>query len=402
MLLSASPWGGAVFSPRASSGHAAKAPPWTGDLGTVFVTGGSGFVGSRLVGMLRGQGTTVRASSRGGEATARLAALGADAACCELTSAWMLEPLFEGCDTIFHAAGHTPWTRDGRRTQWRDNVDTTCVLLDAARRAGVRTFVLVSTACVVMGEPEPMLGVDETAPLQFPSWAPFIAAKAEAERLVLRADGPAMRTVAVRPACPWGPGSPMLASLAHAAEVGRLRLVGGGDQPMSTCHVDNFCHGAILAAGQGWGGEAYFLSDGEDTPPWLLRASLLAIDDPAPRRQDTSFQRGWGFDTLLDPVAACGAAPKRKRISFRAAWRLGTLLDRACPVLLGARCTPPLTRQGLRMLAVPFTVDIGKAREQLGYAPVVSWAEGLQALYQAARERPAASASGRRRAPPCR
>jgi nucleoside-diphosphate-sugar epimerase len=32
------------------------------------------------------------------------------------------------------------------------------------------------------------------------------------------------------------------------------------------------------------------------------------------------------------------------------------------------------------MVGQPFTLDIGKARRDLGYAPVVSWAEGIGAM----------------------
>jgi len=37
----------------------------------------------------------------------------------------------------------------------------------------------------------------------------------------------------------------------------------------------------------------------------------------------------------------------------------------------------PITRQMLRLIGKPFTVDITKAERDLNYAPVVSWEQGL-------------------------
>ena len=45
---------------------------------------------------------------------------------------------------------------------------------------------------------------------------------------------------------------------------------------------------------------------------------------------------------------------------------------------------PPLTRQMLRMVGYDFTISDRRAREELGYAPVTNWAQGLAAMRAAA------------------
>jgi hypothetical protein len=40
---------------------------------------------------------------------------------------------------------------------------------------------------------------------------------------------------------------------------------------------------------------------------------------------------------------------------------------------------PPMTRQMLRLIAAPFTLEIGKAQRELGNRPVLSREQGLKA-----------------------
>jgi hypothetical protein len=41
---------------------------------------------------------------------------------------------------------------------------------------------------------------------------------------------------------------------------------------------------------------------------------------------------------------------------------------------------PPITRQTLRMIGMPFTLNISRARKELGYQPVVTWESGIAAM----------------------
>ena len=41
---------------------------------------------------------------------------------------------------------------------------------------------------------------------------------------------------------------------------------------------------------------------------------------------------------------------------------------------------PPITRQMLRLIGQALTVDISKAQRELGYAPEVSWEQGILAM----------------------
>ncbi len=320
--------------------------------GRVFITGGSGFVGGRMTALLSDRGVPVRALARSPAAAAKVAAHGAQPALGGLDDAAILSRQLDGCQTVFHVAGHVrAW--DSYAAYKASNVDATQVLLEASRTAGVKTFVEVGAAAVVLGEPEALIDADERLPLRAPRWGPYMATKCQAERLVLEANGPHMRTSVVRPPLVWGNGMPMLDGLAKAARTGKFMLVDDGVHPMSKCHVDNVCHGAFLAAERGVGGEAYFLADAEESTLRRVTTALLATR---------------------------GLDPGRKTIAFRTAWRLCSLIEPLWRTVDGYRHELPMTRQLLRMAAQPFTVNTAKARTQLGYQPVVSWEAGLRAF----------------------
>lgn len=319
-----------------------------------FVTGGSGFVGSRLITLLLARGWEVHALARSPESRAAVAALGASPVAGDLHDEAALRSGMAGCEVVFHVAAHFKlWGQ--RRVFDRANVEGTRAVVAAAQATpGLRRVVMVSAAAVVMGRPEPMLGVEESAPLHAPSFAPYSASKARAEQVLLAAHGarPGFETVAVRPPFIWGPGMPTLDHMVETVRLGRFQWVGGGEQAMSTCHVDNLCEALILAADAGRGGEAYFVSDG---PDGTLKSVISAL------------------------LATRGVRPKDRAVPFGLAWFMAGVMGAAWRGLrLGGE--PPLTRQMLRLIGKPFTIRTDKARRELGYAPRVTWKSGLAAM----------------------
>jgi nucleoside-diphosphate-sugar epimerase len=317
----------------------------------VFVTGGSGFIGGRLIERLRADGHSVRALARSSSAAERVRARGAEPVAGDLADVAAMRAGADGCELAFHAAATLgDW---GRREDFeRGNVQGTGNALRACADAGVRRFVHVGTEAALLAG-EPLVNVDETAPLRPDSPALYSATKARAEQAVIAANRDGFETVVVRPRFVWGLGdTTLLPVMVEMVRGGRFAWIGGGRHRTSTTHVENTVEGLILGATRGRPGNAYFVTDGEPVVFREFVGELLATQGvEAPSRSI--------------PAAAAHVLAS----AGEASWRLLPLPGR-----------PPLTRFAYWVSAQECTIRIDKAREQLGYAPVKSISDGLAQL----------------------
>lgn len=328
----------------------------------VFVTGGSGFVGRRLLAELAARGASVMALARSSEAAATVAARGATPVAGDLQAAGRLARGMAGCDLVVHAAAKTnEWGRP--EDFWATNLGGTRNVMTAARRAGVRRVVHVSTEAVLAGG-QPIVDADEQAPYPARPAGLYAASKQAAERAALDADGPDLTCVAVRPRLVWGADdSALLPGLVAAMRRRQWVWWGAATHPTSTCHVANLCEGILAAAERGRGGQAYFLTDGADVPLRGFFEDLVATQGVRPF--------GWRLPRPLAPWVA----------------RLGEGLWRHLP-LPGS---PPLEGTTLALTFTQVTVSDAKARRELGYRGHVSHSAGLAEL-RAQAAQPAAHA----------
>jgi nucleoside-diphosphate-sugar epimerase len=169
-----------------------------------FVTGGSGFVGRSLIGLLQERGYEVRALARSDRAAQQVAELGAEVVRGDLLDEQAMRQGMQGCEVVFHVAGYlSSWGT--YEAFYEANVVGTERALSAAKAASVSRFVQVGASAVVMDD-QPVLDADETLPLQPSSFSPYIATKSIAEQRVIAANEPGFTTSVVRPSWIWGKG----------------------------------------------------------------------------------------------------------------------------------------------------------------------------------------------------
>jgi nucleoside-diphosphate-sugar epimerase len=318
---------------------------------SAFVTGGSGFIGGRLIQRLVSDGWSVRALARSDQAEAKVAALGATPVRGDLADPASIAAGAADCEVAFHLAAHLGDTGDWEDFE-RGNVEGTKNALEGCARAGVRRFVHCGTEAALMAG-EPLVNVDETAPLRPDSPAPYPATKAKAEQAVRAASREGFETVVLRPRFVWGAGdTTLLPEMVKMVEAGRFVWVGGGGQLTATTQVDNVAEGLVLAAEKGTPGEAYFVTDGEPVVFREFVSDLLRTQDVDPPARSMP---GW----LGHALAGVGEP----------AWRFLPLPGR-----------PPLARFAYWILTQECTIDDSKARRELGYMPIVTRDEGLAEL----------------------
>ena len=322
---------------------------------SAFVTGGSGFIGGKLIRRLVGDGWTVRGLARSDTAAAKVRAAGAEPAPGDLDDAASIRAGAEGCEYAFHAAAQLgEW---GKAADFeRGNVLGTKHALEGCAQAGVRRFVHVGTEAALLAG-DPLVEVDEHAPLRFDSKALYSRTKARAEEAVLEADRTGFETVVVRPRLVWGRGdTTILPALEAAVRAGRFAWIGGGRHKTSTTHVDNVVEGLVLGATKGAPGGVYFVTDGHPVVFRDFITRLLATQGVEVR--DRSVPR---------PVIRVLA------IASETAWRLLPLPGQ-----------PPVTRLAYWLAALETTIDISRARAELGYEPVRTIDDGMRELEEVA------------------
>jgi nucleoside-diphosphate-sugar epimerase len=163
----------------------------------VFITGGSGFLGARLIPKLVKDGHEVFALARSTSSSDAVRSLGATPVQGDLDNPGELA--LPAVDAVVHGAALFRFAGP-RAPYFRANVAGTEALLAAAQQAGAATFVYISAGAVVMDDRgTPLRNVDETASTYPQSFSGYIASKSEGEAAVLAANRPGFRAIALRP-----------------------------------------------------------------------------------------------------------------------------------------------------------------------------------------------------------
>jgi nucleoside-diphosphate-sugar epimerase len=306
-----------------------------------FVTGGSGFVGTRLIAALVERGVEVRALARSEASAIAVRGAGAEPVRGDLDAVAEMTEGMKDCDVVFHAAAHVK--THGKLAEFmKANVTGTENVLAAARAAGVKRFVHIGTEAV-LADGKPIVRADETRAYPAKHAGHYPTTKARAEQAVLNANAVGFETVVVRPRAIWGKGdNTALPELVAAVKSGRFRWIGDGKYLTSTCHVANVVEGALLAAEKGRGAETYFLTDGE---PIVFREWVTGMLGTQGVEIPDKHVPKW----VVKTAATLTAWMKR----------------------------PPVTKTELALIAHEVTVDDSKARRELGYVGKMSREAGL-------------------------
>ena len=248
-----------------------------------FVTGGTGFIGSRVVQRLRDRGDEVVVLARRPE---KAAGLDAEVAQGDLSDAAAIRRGMEGCQAVFHiAADYRVGMAASKQDSMRDsNVGGTERVLDAAADAGVEKIVYVSTINI-FGNTNGRT-VDESYRRDEADGfvSTYDETKYRAHLIAEQRAAEGAPIVIVQPGGVYGPGDhALVGQMIEQASTGKLPAKAFPELGLNMVHVDDVADGIMLAYDKGKPGESYVLG-GEITTQGDLIDKAAAIGGKKPPR----------------------------------------------------------------------------------------------------------------------
>lgn len=277
----------------------------------------------------------------------------------DIRDAAAVEEACRGQEIVFHVAAISgiwgPW-----KLYHSTNTIGTRNVVDACLKQEVQKLVYTSSPSVTFNG-QHQINQTESAPYSRNWLAHYPHSKALAEQCVLDAnDDKQLMTCALRPHLIWGPGDRhLIPRLIDRARKRQLRRVGDGRNLVDSIYVENAALAHVQAAealhpGSPVCGSAYFLSQDEPVNLWAWINEILEL----------------------------GGAPKVTRsISYPWASRLGYLLE-SWHSIRNLPGEPRMTRFLAAQLAKNHYFDISRAKNDFGYHPRVTMAEGMRRLGQ--------------------
>ena len=306
---------------------------------SVFLTGGTGFVGRVILARLLSSGRSVVALARSSASARTLEGAGASAVPGDLLDSASLATGMKGCEVVYHAAGLNALCLRDASPLYRTNVLGSANVARTAARAGVRRLVYTSSAAT-LGEERGEVGRENTRHRGY-FLSHYERSKFEAERAVREIAGTAaLDVVFLNPASVQGPGrTGGSARLLVGYADGKVRVL--VDSRLSLVDVEDCADAHLLAERGGKPGQRYVVSG----------ATLTVREAIALFARVTGVEERPVFvpSALLTPVAAvfeAGARALRRR--------------------------PPVCREAARTLEHGHAYDGSRAARELGfsYTPV--------------------------------
>lgn len=338
------------------------------------VTGGRGFMARHLVAaLLRSGEWCVRITDLAPEATLDNAekegllgaalrdgrAVYASTDVCDLAQ---LTRDFEGVDVVFHTAAADPSTNN-IQLHYKVNLEGTRNVIDACKACKVKKLIYTSSCGVVFDGVHGLFDVDESVP--YPQKFPdaYTRTKAEAERLVMKAnDKDELLTCCIRPGTIFGPGDTVVPALVSCG--GTMIIIGDGMNYDDFVYVENVVHGHICAektlstevGATKSGGKAYFITNMEPMNMWDFLYSILE------ELGYKSISKIRIPSYILIPITHV----------------LEWISDKLNKLYGMRQSGHMLTSSRIKYVTLNRTFNCNKATEELGYMPIISLKEGVE------------------------
>ncbi|MGJ5675969.1 MAG: NAD-dependent epimerase/dehydratase family protein [Nostochopsis sp.] len=312
---------------------------------TILITGIGGFIGLRTTELAIAQGMHVRGIENDPNNAKIAQSLGAKVLVGCICDPIVAQVACQGVDIVIHTAALVK--EGGSLEEFRNvNVGGTLNIAKAAMNAGVKTFVHLSSV-IVYGFIYPNQ-VTEEGPLRSEN-NPYSLTKIESEQEILKLNAPPnFGVIIIRPTAVYGPRSnPWVVRPLSLMRQGRFVIPDAGRGVMNHLYIDNLIDGIFLAIEKEAYGEAFNISDGQETS-WKEYYTRLAE-----------------VGNLPAPFSL--PAPIVKSL---------ILLEWLKMRILGLK--PVIFPAAVDFSTSPHAYSIKKAQTQLGYEPKITLEQGME------------------------
>ncbi len=319
----------------------------------VLVTGASGLLGSHIAEQWHMAGAAVRVILRSQRPQPFLESLGAEFVYGDLTDPVACQKACQGVDFVCHAAAKVgDW---GRWDDFQhDTIEATRQIAEAAKSAGVKRFVQISSTSAYGHPDDSHAPIREDYPLGQNIWRndPYTLAKVQCERHLWSLAASGLRLTVLRPSWLYGPRDRItLARIIGKLKSGTFRLIGPGDNRVSAIDASEVARATLLACMNPIAeGQAYNITDlGEITQSEYFGIMARAI----------------------------GMEPVTRTVNYRLAYAASVGME-AWGRLAHPHRPPLLTRYSTWLMGRRLWYDNTKIRESLGWRPLVDYQTSLK------------------------
>lgn len=318
----------------------------------VLITGATGFLGRYTVREFAQNGWDTVAFGRNEAAGARLVGENSGVTFIrgDFTDKAQICSAAVGADVVIHAGAlSSSWGSwdafYSANVLGTDNVNAACL------KAGVKKLVYVSSPSVYTAKYDRLNikenDFDPANDLNF-----YIKTKIMSERRIAEAAGGKIEYNIIRPRGLVGAGDTnIIPALLRAGENHGIPLFNGGRSIVDMTSVENVAYALRLCAeASGNDGAVYNITNGEP----------------------------YEFKAILDRLLTVLGRPKRYReLDFARCYRIASVAERLYRLLRIYDRSPVLTRYLVCVLSFSQTLDISRARSELGYSPKVTLEESI-------------------------
>ncbi|MBF8294914.1 MAG: Epimerase protein [Bacteroidetes bacterium] len=321
----------------------------------VFVTGSTGFIGTKLVNELVQRGHTVhaltrRTSNKEGLSHERIRLVTGD-----IQDRTSLQKGMEGCNQVYHLAAYAKnWSRD-TSVFYKQNVEGMRNVFEVAKVAGVERVVFTSTIVAFGPTPAGVIGNEDMPRITQRYYTEYEETKSIAEKEALQYAASGFPVVIVNPTRVYGPGKltegNSVSLMIDMYDRGKVPvLLNGGNDVGNYVLVDDLVRGHILAMEKGRIGERYILG-GENAS---LKQIFEMVDEVSGKKH---------FQMNLPPrIAYLYSGFEKKKAEWLAIY-------------------PQITPGWVETFLQDWVYSTAKAERELGYT-IVPLKEGIRMTYE--------------------